>query len=204
MLNMNAIAQATMQEFPYRWAFVQNLFSEKSCLELANSFPQEGFHVSGSIVIRKVFVEAENQTEQQIKELLKLNKCWQDLINDLLTSAYRDALEQLTSLNLMDDFLWIYFFRYDTNMIFNPHTDVPSSRLVHLFYFNQEWDSNWGGCLRILKDDRPESMFQEIPPLVNTSVILVNSDNAWHNVNPIVSDAPQERLVLKVAFSKRE
>ena len=202
MLNMNAIAQTTMQEVPYQWAFLENLFPEKKSLELANSFPQEGFHLSGSIVIRKVFDETEDQTKQQITESPKLNNCWQELINDLRTSAYRDALGQLTSLNLINDLIWIYFFRYDANMIFNPHTDVPSTRLVHLFYFNQEWDSSWGGCLRILKNNQPESIFQQIPPLVNTSVILVNSDNAWHNVNPIVSDAPQSRLVLKVAFTK--
>ena len=61
--------------------------------------------------------------------------------------------------------------------------------MVQMFYFNQEWDSNWGGCLRILKDDNADSVFQEIPPLLNTSVILVRSDNSWHTVTPVSPEA---------------
>ncbi|GAA6619159.1 2OG-Fe(II) oxygenase [Scytonema sp. NUACC26] len=205
MLDFNAITQARMQEIPYRWAFLENLFPEKYCLELANSYPQEGlerFQIGErSIFPRRVIID---ETKDVIESPYKLNNCWQELVDDLRTSVYRAALGELTGLNLMDDLMYIYFFRFDPEDSINPHPDASSISMVQLFYFNQEWDTNWGGCLRILKDDRADSVFQEIPPLLNTSVILVRSENSWHTVTPVASDAPQSRRVLKVAFLNQE
>ncbi|MEH1842597.1 MAG: 2OG-Fe(II) oxygenase family protein [Nostoc sp.] len=205
MLDLNAIRTGIMQEVPYRWAFLQNLFPQKQSLELSNNYPQEGFYQDGKgFPMRMVFDEIQDITKPRITDSPKLNNLWQQLVNDLHATAYRAAVGELTGLNLMDDLMYIYFFRYDIDNFFSPHPDSPIIRMVQMFYFNQEWNSNCGGCLRILKDDNPDSVFQEIPPLLNTSVILVRSDNSWHTVTPVSKEAAQSRLTLKVAFINRE
>ncbi len=104
----------------------------------------------------------------------------------------------------MDDLIYIYFFRYDRGNFVGPHPDAPSIRMVQMFYFNLEWESNWGGCYRILKNHHAESVSQEISPRLNTSLISVTSDSSWHCVTPVTSNAKQSRQALKVAFINRE
>ncbi|GAA6619146.1 2OG-Fe(II) oxygenase [Scytonema sp. NUACC26] len=203
MLNFNAITRATIQEVPYRWAFLENLFSLEESLELAKSYPQEGFERVGDRSKNFLVLPVIDETKDTIKPC-KLNSLWQELIDDLCTSAYRATVGNLTGLNLMNDLMYIYFFCYDSESSFPPHPDADTIRMVQLFYFNQEWDTHWGGCLRILKDENAESVYQGIPPLLNTSVILVKSENSWHCVTPVTSHSPQSRRILKVAFLKRE
>ncbi|MEH2084292.1 MAG: 2OG-Fe(II) oxygenase [Nostoc sp.] len=203
MLNFNSITTAIAQETPYHWAFLSNLFSFEDSLELAKSYPQSGFERVGDKSKNFLVLPIVDETKDTIKPY-KLNTLWQELINDLCTSAYRLALTSLTGLDLMNDLMYIYFFCYDPESSFPPHPDGDAIRMVQLFYFNQDWDTSWGGCLRILKDESIESLYQEIPPQLNTSVILVKSDNSWHCVTPVTSNSPQSRRILKVAFLKRE
>lgn len=201
MLNLNTIARAKMQSEPYRWTFLENLLPSKQSLELANSYPQEqeDFILPGTVLVRPIISQIE-----EVKEPSSLNNIWQQLVEELCTNAYRVALGELTGLNLMDDLIYIYFFRYETGNFVGPHLDAPGIRMVQMFYFNQEWDSNWGGCYRILKNHHAKSVFQEISPRLNTSLISVTSDSSWHCVTPVKLEAKQSRQALKVAFIDRE
>ncbi|MHC5931657.1 hypothetical protein [Nostoc sp.] len=51
-----------------------------------------------------------------------------------------------------------------------------------------------GGCLQILLNEQLESLFQEIPPRNGNSVVLVRSENSWHNVSPVLPQASQDSL----------
>ncbi|MEH2180414.1 2OG-Fe(II) oxygenase family protein [Nostoc sp.] len=104
----------------------------------------------------------------------------------------------------MNDLMYIYLFRYQIGNFSLLHVDAEPIRLVQIFYFNREWNSNWGGGLRILKSQQAEDVYQEVPPLLNTSVVLIRSDNSWHSVTPVSKEATQSRLTLKVAFLKPE
>ncbi len=118
-------------------------------MKIAKSYPQFGlerFQIGDrSIFPRRVIID-------EIKDITelpyKLSDLWQQFVNDLRTSAYRTALGELTSLNLMDDLMYIYFFRFDPEDSINPHPDGDGIHMVQLFYFNQEWNTSWGGCLR--------------------------------------------------------
>jgi hypothetical protein len=81
-----------------------------------------------------------------------------------------------------------------------PHTDQPSKILTHLLFLNEQWLSNWGGCLQILNSQEPDSIYQEILPLSNYSVVFIRADNSWHMVNPVTKEAPKYRLAAQVAF----
>ena len=90
--------------------------------------------------------------------------------------------------------------RYNLGHAHFPHTDEPNKVLTHLLFFNQQWSVDWGGCLRILRNSRPESVFQDILPLDRTSVVIIRSDNSWHMVTPLTCPESECRLALRVAF----
>lgn len=218
MLNLEAILNTEMQEVPYNWALIKNLLSDEASLELANSYPSDEFQVSegegygylwGKIIVSEKDVSSMLQSnddrwrlriskERMTSNLEHLSDAWQELIEQLWTDAYREALEEMSGVKLKNCFMDIAFRRYKSGHKHHPHTDEPNKVLTHLLFFNQEWSTDWGGCLRILKDSQPESCFQDILPLNNSSVVIVRSHNSWHTVTPL--NSPSERLALRVAF----
>ncbi|MEH2026982.1 hypothetical protein [Nostoc sp.] len=184
---------------------------------------------------------------------------WRQMIEELWTSAYRQALTQMSGVELKDCAMVIGFRRYNLGHCHRPHTDEPSKALTHLLFFNEQWSNStkkspkacvasfpalrlgmyserqslssrkrrrqpfqagnqlgqglylnlvpfeqwpidWGGCLRILLDGKPESIFQDIAPLNQFSAVIVRSDNSWQMVTPVASTALQCRLALRIAF----
>ena len=103
-----------------------------------------------------------------------LSSIWRQLIEKLWT-AYRQALTQMSGVELKDCAMVIGFRRYNLGHCHRPHTDEPLKALTHLLFFNEQWSMDWGGCLRILLDEKPESIFQDIAPL-NTARLRKNRD----------------------------
>lgn len=75
---------------------------------------------------------------------------------------------------------------------------------MSLAAISKDWDTEWGGSLQLLKNEQRESVFQEIPPSLGNSVLLLCSDNPWHVVAPISPLASQPRLQLMVRFYDRQ
>ncbi|AFY51253.1 hypothetical protein Nos7524_5541 [Nostoc sp. PCC 7524] len=219
MLQLDAIRQTSMQEVPYHWAVIENLLSQEASLELAASFPQENFRLSAGegygylwgemlassddMALMYNFGELwrERIAEGRLSsDLHHLSHNWQQLIQVLWQPQYRQALTQMSGIELKDCAMVIGFRRYNGGHLHRPHTDEPSKALTHLVFFNEQWPIEWGGCLRILKDEQPESVYQDIPPLNKLSAVIVRSDNSWHMVTPVTSSVSQPRLVLRIAF----
>ncbi|MEH1931969.1 2OG-Fe(II) oxygenase family protein [Nostoc sp.] len=129
-----------------------------------------------------------------------LSSIWRQMIEELWTPSYRQALTQMSGVELKDCAMVIGFRRYNLGHCHRPHTDEPSKALTHLLFFNEQWPMDWGGCLRILLDEKPESVFQDIAPLNQFSAVIVRSDNSWHMVTPVASTALQCRLALRITF----
>jgi hypothetical protein len=227
MLNLDAIDRTTMQSVPYSYAVIENLLPKAASLELAASFPQEQFRLSiGSgygylwsdmvasnedIALMYKFSERaspelSDRWRDRIAQgrlssnLVNLSSPWRQVIEELWTPAYRQALTQMSGVELKDCAMVIGFRRYNLGHCHRPHTDEPSKALTHLLFFNEQWPMEWGGCLRILFDEKPESVFQDIAPLNQFSAVIVRSDNSWHMVTPVASTALQCRLALRIAF----
>lgn len=220
MLNHQAIVNTAMEEVPYNWALIENLLSDEASLQLAASFPNEEFHLSegdgygylwGKMIasnkdISSMLEFSDNRWRERIaeeritSELGHLSNIWQQLIEELWTDSYREALTEMSGVELKNCPMDIGFRRYKSGHKHHPHTDEPNKVLTHLLFFNQQWSVDWGGCLRILKDSQPESSFQDILPLNNSSVVIVRSNNSWHTVTPLTSPISESRLSLRVAF----
>ena len=224
MLNFESIRATEMQKVPYNWALIKNLLLPEASLELAASFPHDKFHLSEGdgygYLWTKMFVTSEDissmlkfgdsRWQQRIAEgrftsdLGHLSNVWQQLIEGLWTDSYRKALAEMSELELKDCAMGIGFRRYNMGHSHRPHTDEPNKILTHLLFFNQQWSVDWGGCLRILKDSQPESAFQDILPISDSSVVIARSDNSWHTVTPLTCPASESRLALRVAFFRND
>ncbi|MER3495330.1 MAG: proline hydroxylase [Mastigocladus sp. ERB_26_2] len=227
MLNLDAICRTTMQEIPYSYAVIENLLPKEVSLELAASFPQEQFRLSTGegygylwsemlasdediALMCKFSVSASPELAARWRERItqgrlssnlgNLSSSWQQMIEQLWTPAYRQALTQMSGVELKNCAMIIGFRRYNPGHCHRPHTDEPSKALTHLLFFNEQWPTEWGGYLRILNNEQPESVFQDILPLSQLSAVIVRSYNSWHMVTTVTSAALQSRLALRVAF----
>ncbi len=224
MLNFQFIRTTAMQKVPYNWALIKNLLSTEASLELAASFPHEEFHLSegeghgyswgkmlaSSEDIPLMLKSSARRWRQRMaqgrltSDLGHLSNVWRQLIEGLWTDSYRTAIAEMSGLELKDCLMDIGFRRYHLGQLHSPHTDEPNKVLTHLLFFNQQWSVDWGGCLRILKDSQPESVFQDILPLSDSSVAIMRSDNSWHMVTPLTGPVSECRLALRVAFFRND
>ncbi|MHC5762495.1 2OG-Fe(II) oxygenase family protein [Nostoc sp.] len=213
-----------MQSVPYSYAVIENLLPKAASLELAASFPQEQFRLSiGSgygylwsdmlasnediALMYKFSDRASPELSDRWRDriargrlssnLVNLSSPWRQVIEELWTPAYRQALTQMSGVELKDCAMVIGFRRYNLGHCHRPHTDEPSKALTHLLFFNEQWPMDWGGCLRILLDEKPESVFQDIAPLSQFSAVIVRSDNSWH----MVTHRCQVKLKLPISIS---
>lgn len=115
---------------------------------------------------------------------------------------YREILGQLSGLKLENYLMTIGFRRFHSKhaKFWIPHTDRPHRVLTHLFYFNEKWSNDWGGCLQILSQKDTSSVVYNIPPLIGSSVALVETGSSWHVITPISPLAPQHRLTMQIVF----
>ncbi|MEH2298160.1 MAG: 2OG-Fe(II) oxygenase [Nostoc sp.] len=220
MLNFQSILTTAMQKAQLYGALIKNLLSTEASLELAVSFPYEEFRLSegegygyswGKMLatsedISLMLKSSDNRWRQRMEQgrltydLGHLSNVWQQLIEGLWTDSYRAAIAEMSGLELNNCVMDIGFRQYKLGQLHHPHTDEPNKVLTHLLFFNQQWSEDWGGCLRILKDSQPESAFQDILPLSDSSVVIVRSNNSWHMVTPLTCPVSECRLALRVAF----
>lgn len=222
MLNLDAICNGVIQKYPYHWIIFNNLIPEPQLIELFNSFPYEKFPERPGGLILDQGAEVVTNIEQfydatknklYVYPLPKLNSVWQTLVDELVSFAYREAITKLTGLNLDRHLIRISLSQIDStaNKDLAPHKDSwfvnnrnSGMALSHLFYFSEDWDTNWGGSLQILANEQRESVFQEIPPKLGNSVLFVCEHNAWHVVSPISPVALYKRQHLMLRFYDRQ
>ncbi|MEH1827097.1 MAG: 2OG-Fe(II) oxygenase [Nostoc sp.] len=218
MLNLDAIRNGVIQEYPYHWIFFDNLIAKPQLIELFNSFPYEKFpERPGGLILdqgAEVVTNAEKfydatKNKCYIPPSPKLNSVWQTLVDELISPAYREAVTKLTRLNLDRHLIRISLSQLDStaNKSLAPHKDSwfvnnrnSGMALSHLFYLSEDWNSEWGGSLQILENEQRESVFQEILPQLGNSVLFVCEHNAWHVVAPISPLALCKRQHLMVRF----
>ncbi|WP_407703501.1 2OG-Fe(II) oxygenase [Terricaulis silvestris] len=71
--------------------------------------------------------------------------------------------------------------------------------MTHVFYFNEVWDSEDGGCLNILRSKDMNDRVAEVAPIVGNTSILVRSDTSWHAVSK-VKPGTASRRSMNVIF----
>ena len=72
--------------------------------------------------------------------------------------------------------------------------------MTHVFYFNETWDPQDGGCLNILRSSDMADSIAEITPIVGNSSVLVRAQNSWHSVSRVVEGCHTSRRSMNVIF----
>src|SRR5215204_6149008 len=104
MIDLTRITSQTLSSEPYRWAFVDQLFSAADAQALADTFPRDHFKtVKG--------YDGEKGYEYEARSLIHmgahaatypeyLSPAWQRLATDLLSPEYREAMSSFTGVDL--------------------------------------------------------------------------------------------------------
>jgi SM-20-related protein len=203
IINLAAIRNAEVHAEPFAWAFIGAVFESRGVARaLADEFPAEGYE-------RYTRHSTAKRYDTHGRFLIKMgHKCidnpdgqpeiWRQFAQELLSDEYVSAVEEVTGEELRSTHLEAVFWRLPEGSVIDPHTDSPLKKVSHLFYFNDEWSPDDGGCLRLLRSWRMNDVAYEIPPLLNTSVLLRRSGNSWHGYEPV--RGPQVRKAVQISF----
>lgn len=204
MINLTRLTPQTLASEPYCWAFIDRLFSPPDASALVETFPRDHFKtVTG--------YDGEKGYQYEARSLIAmgadapthpefLSPAWRGLAEDLLSKNYREAMAELTKVELENLSIEANVFHYGRNAWLGPHVDLPDKIMTHIFYFNDSWDERDGGCLTILRNGEMTEVVKVVPPLVGNSVVVVRSDNSWHAVSRVRETCRRSRRSLTVTF----
>ncbi|WP_237388186.1 2OG-Fe(II) oxygenase family protein [Xenorhabdus sp. Sc-CR9] len=198
----NLLLPQALTNTPYHWGMVSPFIDEETANNLMETFPHEGF-----IMAEKMAEQTDDKKTYSLEALLieedtPLSSVWTEFCKYLKSNQYRDRVGKLIGRDLSLARLNLTLWRYRSSQWLGPHTDKTEKVVTQIFNFNRNWSPDWGGCLRILHSDDSQDIYREIPPELNTSVILQRSDQSWHMVTPISASAPEGtyRRVLTAVF----
>ncbi|PHM32813.1 2OG-Fe(II) oxygenase family protein [Xenorhabdus szentirmaii] len=199
----NLLLPQVLTDVPYHWGMVSPFTDEKTANDLMETFPHEGF-----VMAEKMAEQTDDKKTYSLEALvvekeIPLSLVWTKFCDYLKSNQYREQVGKLIGRDLSSAHLSLTFWRYRSSQWLGPHTDKTEKIVTQIFNFNQNWSPDWGGCLRILHSDDSQDIYHEIPPELNTSVILQRSDQSWHMVTPISASAPEGtyRRVLTAVFN---
>jgi hypothetical protein len=204
VLDVGRIEGRALEQEPYAWAFVDRLFAASDAEALAASFPRDHFKKvagydgeKGYSYLSRSLVHMGAGTPSHPEGL---SPAWRLLAADLLSPAYRRALAELTGRELAGAAMEINVIRYGPGAWLGPHLDLKEKLATHILYFNEEWRSEDGGCLRILRSADPSDVATEVLPVVGNSAVLVRSERSWHAVSRVQDGCTRSRRSVNVIF----
>jgi SM-20-related protein len=204
MIDLKQITSQRMQVNPFDWAFINNLYSREDASALASTFPHNYFkRVTGNDGEKVYVYEARSLVPMGASEVTHpedLSPAWLMLARDLCSSAYREAMTQLTCIDLRRAPLEVNIFHYTPGASLGPHLDLSTKIVTHAIYFNPSWSVNDGGCLTILRSSNPRDVAYKIAPVVGNSAVIVRSNKSWHAVSPVVPGCTWSRRSLTATF----
>jgi len=204
LLELGRLNQVPLCAEPYRWAFIDKLFSPINAARLAETFPKDKVKkVAGSDGEKgyQYFTRSLVQMgASQASNPEGLSDVWTGLTRDLLSPAYRQTISRITGLDLSDALLEVNVFHYGPDCWLGPHLDLKEKLVTHVLYFNQAWNRDYGGYLKVLGSSDMDDVVAECLPLAGNSALLVRSDNSWHAVARIAEGVQLTRRSINVVF----
>lgn len=211
-LNLEALASARLNPKPWPWGVYDGAL-EAQVLEA--KFPEDCFqeHSQRRLLraLGKQGTDAWHQHNVETRPLLELgessvyepdglDEAWLAVADDLLSIEYRECISEMADHDVRSLEFQAHFWRFGQGSFFTPHVDKPHKIVTHLMYLNDGWSAGMGGILQILDAEGAERAKAEVPPHMNTGVILKRTDDAWHSVTRIPLGVCWTRRVLQVWF----
>jgi hypothetical protein len=204
LLNLSRLESAVLQQQPFRWASVDQLFRPCDAIDLAASFPIDHYM---TIPVQDV----DRPYTYEARSFIKLGRCdvsypdgltplWHRLGQTLASREYRSAMGRLTGLDLADAPMEANLYHYGPEGWLKPHCDIGGKLVTHVSYFNERWQRADGGCLRILAAPDIAATVAEIEPTVGRSAVIVRGEESWHAVTPVRQSCARSRRSMNVIF----
>lgn len=212
MINLIALKNR-IEIIPYDTYIVTNMLDMEHQEALILHFPSHHFREftlqAGNETVDKNFkfkfeFLCLEQTHPDYLQKLGFNQLWLDLISNITSSSYKENLGNATNSDLSNSSCKIEFTRYRPGDSLDAHYDKQTGKiLTQLFYFNNDWNSTWGGYLHVLNSTNINQTVFAVPPLSNYSVLIKPTQNAWHKVGQVSPKAEQTRISMALEFYKQ-
>jgi Rps23 Pro-64 3,4-dihydroxylase Tpa1-like proline 4-hydroxylase len=204
MLRMDRLEQTALRTEPFEWALIDQLFAATDAAALAASFPRDKFKTVAGYDKEKSYHYVSRSLIHMGADtpsyLDGLSPAWRVFANDLLSPEYRGAMSRLTKRDLSETLMEVNVIHYPPGAWLGPHLDLREKLATHVFYFNEAWKREDGGCLKILRSSDPTDVFADILPIVGSSGLIVRSDKSWHMVSRVVDSCHLSRRSMNVIF----
>lgn len=191
---------------PFDYYHLSETFSPEYGSSLREAFPATGFTKVSSGDPRKTYSMWVRQLHPAPPEPQDdLPAPWRAFLAEVTGPSYRRRLAELTGLPLDSCQVEVNLWKYPPDCWLDPHVDKENKLVTHVLYFNEPWPVTWGGNLLILGSDATDDVVRRVPPLHNTSVLLVRGENSWHAVESAGPENPGAvRLSAQVIFSRAD
>ena len=203
-INLTQIKNHRLETHPYQWTMIDQLFDRQQAFYLTETYPSDHYKSVDAYDNEKGYrYEVRSlipMGKDQIAFSEQLSPSWRQLALDLLSTDYRDAISQLTGIDLQNAPMEANLFHYGPGSWMGPHLDLKEKLVTHILYFNSKWDVANGGCLAILQTKNMADSVCLIPPIVGNSAVLVRSNHSWHAVLPISNQCHTSRRCMTVTF----
>lgn len=201
MLNIDAVLNAKMFDFPFKWGVADGLLPLDQCgMQMCDDFPIDSFryrrYLNGRYM-RRLLVPLGDSAAFRAEEL---SGSFNELAADLTGAPYRDALSRATGIDLQNSPMEAAIWRADASTKYALHDDDPNKLLTHVIYFNHDWKKRDGGALQILASQVEDDVVVEVVPRLGMSVLICRSENSWHNITQISDTAQDTRNTITVHF----
>jgi len=201
MFNYDSFSESLLRTNPFKWAHLRDVLPSAVALELAREFPSDSLSLSESahshyMLWDRTVIDAGSL----ICEGPPLPRVWDELLREILSDTYRDAVESLTGTSVRGCALKVRLCRYAAGCWMLPHTDKQDRVVTQVLYLTPGWDGGWGGRLQILNSDEASDVACEVAPEFNTSVVFVRADNSFHAVAPVGDGIDRDRLSLLIQY----
>ncbi len=148
------------------------------------------------------FPETNKVGHTYIKDVT-LSKEWEAFTREIYSSEYRDAIENITGLDLSGYEVGIGIRRHSKISHGAPHSDVPRKKVTHLMYFNDEWPHDTGR-IKVLGSENLSDVHDSVTPVKGAGLMFIVANNSFHGFEPYegVRQAMQINFEKTGLFSK--
>jgi Rps23 Pro-64 3,4-dihydroxylase Tpa1-like proline 4-hydroxylase len=194
---------------PVRWICIDGFLEPELAREIRRSFPS----FEQARALGREF-RAVNETQKvQISDPAHFSAAALRLHDALASPAWLAALSTITGIpDLLADpeltggglHLYGSGARLDVHVDFNLIRDRGLYRRLNiLVFFNEGWESGWGGEFE-LWDRHVRERLQALPPLFNRCVVFETSELSFHGVPKVTAPPGTARLSFAAYYYTRE
>ena len=199
-INYKVISDTTLNSTPFLWHMDDNLITPEFRARLVNTFPKSGYS--------EYMADKNCRTYYAFNKPIELKHphfgldsgevIWQKFLKELVSKKYITSLSKLCNIDLRSSKIEMNLWKYTKGNFLPPDTEYPNKVVTQLFYFNDNWEEDYGGLLEILSSSSHGDRYTNIAPANCRSVILVHSPYSWHATTQ--QHTGKECNVLQISF----